>query len=104
MHSNKLPVIIDAKGLYLCKNGQIVDIHEVDQETTPETTSMAFKCKGYLFKVTKTGRVKKEWNIWHLSGRFTAFPGNPLDITRKVTEDEFMDAVNQCRAKSDGFN
>lgn len=80
-HPNKLPIVISEPGNYLTRNGKTVEISEVKHF---DDDIMRFSCKGVLLTPTKSGRVKRDWNIWHQSGRLFAVNESQLDIIEKV--------------------
>jgi hypothetical protein len=73
-----LPVIVTEPGLYLTRNGSFVDVTGPCRDTVS-----TFKVEGYLLTKGKNGKVKRTWNIWHESGRYTAVGEHPLDIISK---------------------
>ena len=79
---NDLPTIIDQAGTYLTRSGDKVRIHEIKENSNPETTS--FDAKGTV-RYLKEGNVRytNEFNIWHVSGRASVFDINDHDIISK---------------------
>jgi len=79
---NDLPTIIDQAGTYLTRSGDTVRIHEIKENSNPETTS--FDAKGTV-RYLKEGNVRytNEFNIWHVSGRSSVFDVNDHDIISK---------------------
>jgi hypothetical protein len=79
---NELPTIIDEAGTYLTRSGDTVRIHEVKQNSNPETTS--FDANGTV-RYLKDGNVRytQKFNIWHVSGRLFLFSISEHDIVSK---------------------
>jgi hypothetical protein len=79
---NELPTIINEAGTYLNRSGNTVRIHEVKENSNPETTS--FDAKGTV-RYLKEGNVRytNEFNIWHVSGRSSVFDISEHDILSK---------------------
>ena len=76
---NDLPTIIDQAGTYLTRSGDTVRIHEIKENSNPETTS--FDAKGTV-RYLKEGNVRytQKFNIWHVSGRLFLFSISEHDI------------------------
>jgi len=79
---NELPTIIDEAGTYLTRSGDTVRIHEVKDNIYPKTTT--FDAKGTV-RYLKEGNVRhtNEFNIWHVSGRWSVFYISEYDIVSK---------------------
>lgn len=76
-------MIIDSEGEYLTRAGNKVLIEEVDYQIRYDI--VAFKCGGWMFKPDDSD--KKEWKIWHYSGKSTACSKeNDWDIVAKIAE------------------
>ena len=84
---NRLPVVIDGPGEYVTRSGKRVTIRDIkvyaSQPNGPlrhEVT--AFEAKGEVWRKTNT-KLLKDWDIWHLSGRYRAVGEHRLDIVGK---------------------
>ncbi|MBD9544284.1 hypothetical protein IB276_33095 [Ensifer sp. ENS04] len=67
---NELPVIIDKPGMYLTRNGRQVQIREIKEGST-------FRAKGTW---RKGSRHRRNYDIWHESGRYMAVGEHAMDI------------------------
>lgn len=76
-----LPVIIEAPGDYLTRDGRRVTIHEIKGPST-------FSAKGHLWRMFRGKYVPKNYDIWHVSGRYKAVGESPEDIIKAVGEPE----------------
>lgn len=75
---NQLPIVVSHKGEYITRDGRKVLINEVKPQGDLGTTS--FNCKGNLITVSDTGRERREYNIWHESGRSSVYSELGCDI------------------------
>lgn len=78
---NQLPVVVDAPGIYVMRNGGIAEVIEIKEHTRLDTT--AFSVRGYVRSETKTGRRRRRYTIWHVSGRHKVLELSRLDLIRK---------------------
>ena len=77
-----LPVIIDAPGLYMTRDGRRVRIDRIDQR--PEFLARGFAAKGSIERMFR-GKMKfHDYNIWHVSGHAGALREHPRDIVAKA--------------------
>lgn len=79
---NELPVVIDAPGIYLTRNGRRVTIHAVAPRT--ELAVSAFAAKGSIWKKPDSLGINPEYGIWHDSGAYRALGEHGLDIVAKA--------------------
>ncbi len=81
--SNMKPVIITGAGDYVARNGDTVEINEV-QDHSDDLTVTRFNCKGHHVSKTPSGKVKRKWGIWHQSGIHRGIGEHPLDIVGRA--------------------
>lgn len=74
---NTLPVLIDAPGEYVTRDGRRVTIREVRTDT-PGTTS--FGATGGVWKKVRGVTKARSVDVWHISGRHMVLRESPLDI------------------------
>lgn len=72
-----LPVIIDAPGDYVTRDGDRVTIREV-RDAVPGTTS--FGASGSVWRSMKGITRARGHDVWHVSGRHLVSRESPLDI------------------------
>lgn len=82
---NRLPVIVDACGEYVARNGAKIVVTEI--KPVVDKSVSIFSVKGYYYPITPTksgGAKKPVYSIWHVSGAATcaSTPQN-RDIVRK---------------------
>lgn len=75
-----LPTIITKPGRYLTRSGREVVIDEI--KTPRKATN---NCHGWSKRLTPTGRIEWDWDIWSPQGRFRFIGEHPLDIIRPLT-------------------
>lgn len=72
-----LPRVVHGCGDYITRSGLQVRVFCVQPDDLPYT----FKVKGVLLRKSKSGeKVKREFSIWHVSGRFEPLKESALDI------------------------
>lgn len=74
-----LPVLVDAPGYYVTRDGRRAKIERVKTGITAPT----FNCSGYLYPPQGV-RKAPEWNIWRANGRWGGTGENPKDLVRKA--------------------
>jgi len=80
---NSLPVIIDEPGMYKCRNGQLVTIHEVKEMEGHKPEYTSFPAKGSRW-TKKVGQSNPPYGIWHVSGRYMPLTESKFDIVKKA--------------------
>lgn len=70
MRLNELPTIIHQPGIYRTRSGREVQIFELRPGST-------FEAKGTW---RKGSRSRRNYDIWHPSGRYMAVGEHPMDI------------------------
>lgn len=85
---NKEPVIIDGPGIYICRNGTRVCIHEIKPFVDPagkvdrlEVT--AFEAKGAFERMYRGKMRFMGFDAWHVSGRYKPVVASNWDIVSK---------------------
>lgn len=85
---NLQPVIIDGPGIYLCRNGTRVCIHEIKPFVDPagkvdrlEVT--AFEAKGAFERMYRGKMRFMGFDAWHVSGRYKPVVASNWDIVSK---------------------
>lgn len=85
---NKEPVIIDGPGIYICRNGTRVHIHEIKSFVDPKREFdrlevLAFEAKGAFERMYRGKMRFRGWDAWHVSGRYTGAKESQRDIVSK---------------------
>ena len=73
-------IMIDRPGQYLTRGGKTV---RIDSVSTNEAAG-SFPCKGRIQKIDSIGRVRWEYSVWALDGRYKALAGSKRDIVAYV--------------------
>lgn len=79
--ANRLPVIVTEPGRYRTRSGMEVIVHEVGPNGPVNQTRYAVK--GSLL-LPRQKRTIREYNIWHVSGRYRAPGEHPRDIVERI--------------------
>lgn len=85
---NKEPVIIDGPGIYICRNGTRVSIHEVKPYVDPKgefdrLEVTAFEAKGAFERMFRGKMRFRGLDAWHVSGRYKPVTISNWDIVSK---------------------
>ena len=80
-HNYKPSLKIKPGATYRATNGKIIKIFAMKENSTS-----SFQFGGYILSKTKSGRIKREWNIWGEDGRFCAVWGwSGLDLVEEIS-------------------
>lgn len=82
---NKLPIVIDAVGVYLTSEGDKVKVFKVGDTNAPKNTTR-HDCKAIVY-TERNGRVRTTFAIFHRSGKHGS-DNRAKDIISKLTESE----------------
>ena len=85
---NTWPVIIDEPGIYTCRNGTRVCVHEIKPFVDPKgkvdrLEVMAFEAKGAFERMFRGKMRFRGLDAWHVSGRYVAIKESQWDIVSK---------------------
>ena len=80
--TNRLPVIVNAPGEYVTRDGRRVTVREVQGAESPYT----FKVKGQLWRMFRGKCAPRGLQVWHVSGRVDMVQEKAGDIVARYVE------------------
>lgn len=80
---NDLPIVITSCGKYVTRYGKEVTINTIIDHSENYEVTM-FNCKGHLHHKREGKKDKRQWTIWHESGRYMPVGEHDFDIVRAI--------------------